>query len=603
MMRRFAQRLLCLLCIGCLLSACANQNSNNEPAAERTDAGNTAVSVTEASSQAGKSAQSAKTEASDDKPDEEIATVNRPAEDLAFVRFSNITGVKSETAEKNERAVVRMAFDVVSVSKKASDGETELSSLSRKLSEQEYRREQAREAGFSAYVKTAEKKDRQEKFDCDMKQQLSVLRADTRVFSYLEEQTRTIDTAGASPEEEEDFYSCISYNLDALTAKEILLSDVVNDVEALSVLAADAVLEKYDTTNPAYHAAVQFEGTDLQKRILELFNNADDESAGLFAWAPAYHGLRLVFAREALCEEESLASYLEEVSEINPRDFKRYDVTIPYTAAPLLFEADYTELPVSYIARLESGAAYYVDFGNGPELLQIATPRKYENNTVLYTGECTIRTGENDRQSFDLVATEEYGNLGVCVYLVKQEDRFFLYLDATGKGAPDRLHVYAFEDGNVRFVGISDEMLDNDHLPPFDPACFMTEGVFYILPDPFMPDAYTGNRGFHESFVSGSGMPASDTRFYEVAEEDIRVTAADLTLDTLQDADDNRPVKEDYPAGTSLSMWRIERGSHADFKTDDGRMVRLYINGVDTIDLIDGHELHEAFADPRKEPE
>ena len=169
MMRRFAQRLLCLLCIGCLLSACANQNSNNEPAAERTDAGNTAVSVTEASSQAGKSAQSAKTEASDDKPDEEIATVNRPAEDLAFVRFSNITGVKSETAEKNERAVVRMAFDVVSVSKKASDGETELSSLSRKLSEQEYRREQAREAGFSAYVKTAEKKDRQEhKESCNL---------------------------------------------------------------------------------------------------------------------------------------------------------------------------------------------------------------------------------------------------------------------------------------------------------------------------------------------------------------------------------------------------------------------------------------------------
>ena len=596
---QYAKKLCSLLCAGLLLTACAQAEGAPSANATGADAEKTVVAATEASSAKTRDAAAATTETSAETRAEDVNEVNLPAEDVSFIRFSNKTQKTYEAAEDNERAVVRVTCDLLEIEKTASDGETSLNALARKVSEAEYKRKQERDAGVRTYMKKAEARNRQEKYDCDIRQQLSVLRADTRVLSWMEENSRTVDTAGASPEDEEDTYSCVSYNFDAKTAKALRLTDVVKDTGTLSRLAADAVLEKYDTTNPAYNASAQFEGIDLQKNILALLESEDGTGEAAFAWAPAYFGLRLVFSREALCGKENLEAYLDEASEINPRDRKRFDITIPYTGEPSLFETAYTELPVSYFARLESGVTYFADFGNGPELLQITTPRKYENRTVLYTGECTIRLGENGKQSFDLISTEEYGNLGVCAYLVRQPEACYLYVDVTGKDDTDRLHVYAIGDGTVRFAGVSEEMLDNDHLPPFDPAHFMTEGVFYILPDPFVPDAYTGNRGFRESFVSAGGMPASRMRFYTVAEEDVRVTATDLELDTLTDADDIRPVKESYAAGTALSMWRIERASHADFKTDNGRMVRLYINGVDTIDLIDGHELREAFADPR----
>ena len=582
---------VCVLC-AVLFAACTPQGAEKADDAAsayvtREDAGQSASS--------GESAKSART--ADDLPPEPVEgadAVNRVADDLSFIRFMNLPQKESYTAEKNERAVVHLSYDLISMEKKASDGKTDLTVLSRKLAEQEYAREQERKEAFAADCKTADTLPATDRLENRTTQRLRVLRADTRVFSYMEECFVSVD--GSSPDTEPvDTYTCRAFNLDAQSAKEIRLSDVVNDLEELSRLTAEAVLEKYDTTNPAYNASQQFEETDLQEAVLELFENGEDD----FAWAPAYLGLRLVFARESLCDADSLVAYLEEASEINPQEMKLFDVTIPYTAAPLLFEPSYTELPASYIARIETGVPYQIDFGNGPEALQIATPRKYENNTVLYTGECTIRTGSGERQSFDLVGSEEYGNYGVCAYLVKQEDAFFLYLDATGKDETDRLHVYAIENGQVRFAGVSDEMLDNDHMPPFDPAHLVTEGIFYILPDPYAAETYTGNRGLRTGYVSGGGMPASDERFYDIAEEDVRLTAIALELDTLQDPDDVRPVKETYPAGTTLSMWRIERSSHADFRTDDGRMVRLYINGVDTIDLIDGHELHDAFADPR----
>ena len=583
----------------CLLAACTAKNEaadgGSEPeTAVTVDAG---ASASAASDLTGKPS-AAKTK---DEVPKDADTVNAQAEDIAFIRFFNVTQTEREVAKDNERAVVNASFDVLTVEKTASDGETSLTALSRKLSELEYNRNRDREASFQEYTKRASTRNKQEKYDCDIQQSLSVLRADTRVFSFLEENVTTVDTAGASPKEEEDTYACTSYNLDAVNAKELRLKDVVKDPERLSELAAEAVLERYDTTNPAYNASLQFEGIDLQERILALLEDADAGTDGSFAWSPSYYGLRLIFSRKALCEEESLEAYLDEVSEINPRDLNRFDVVVPYTAEPSLFEAAYTELPPSCIARLESGVTYLVDFGNGPESLEIATPRKYENNTVLYTGECTVRLGENNKQSFDLIGAEEYGTLGVCVYLVKTEDAHYLYVDTTGRDETDRLHVYAIADKTVRFAGVSEEMLDNDRMPPFDPACFMAEGIFYILPDPFAAQNDTGTRGFRESYVAPGGMPKSNERFYEAAEEDIRVTAIDLTLDTLKDADDDRPEKEIYKAGTSLTMWRVERASHADLKADDGRMVRLYINGVDTIDLIDGHELYEAFADPRHE--
>ena len=579
------------------LTACASGAENTPaPAASTAGTAETAPSAQTSDTASSSTAAASSVSVPEETLPEGADAVNLPDETLLFVPCTNMPRQEQADVPENERASVAMSYDLLEVAKETADGTVSLTALNRKIADLEYARKQARDKQFVARYNDA--KEAKSYYTSEAAYPLLLMRADTRVFSFLEEQYESL----VSPDETVDTYAVYAHNYDAVTAKEIRLADVVNDTEALALLAADAVREQYDTTNPAYAAADQFDGIDLAETIAALL---DDESGagGLFAWAPCYYGLRLVFARSALTDPDGYARYMQEVTEVNPHVLKKFDVTVPYTAAPELFAVSYTAQPPQCIAHLQAGVSYLIDFGDGPVPFRVNAPRKYEQNAVLYTGEYTVQTGDAERQSFEAIGMETYRNFGVAVYLVRTEENIFLYLDTLTGNDTDRLQVYAFEDGAFRFAGVSDEMLDNDRMPPFDPASFMSEGIFYILPDPYAEDGMGSMRGYHTCSVSPGGMPQGTERAYQVSGEDVRVTAIDLELDTLPDADASVPVKEHYDAGTVLRVFRVEPGSHVDLEADDGRIVRLYINGVDSIDLIDGHELHEAFADPRKATE
>ena len=491
---------------------------------------------------------------------------------------------------------IALSYDTLLTGKKLSDAAHKYEALDQTLVSQEWARERDYMNRFSS-VEVAMNRAKGN-YVFSPSQRLRVYRADSRVFSYLVESMEMLDDGETRASAADDRYTCLVYNIDPQSGRTIALPDVVNDTDELIELAAEAVTDKYVDRNPAFTAQEQFEGVDLEEAVRAMVTgDTKEESASFFAWSPCYYGLRLIFARDMLVDPQGYRNYLEEVSSVEARDLKKVEVVIPYSAAPEIFTPEYTALPASFMAELEPGVEYACDFGDGPVPFTVDAPRKFENKTILYTGEYAIRTGA-DRQSFNTVGAEAYSNYGTKVYLVKTADGIFLYLDAQYENETDRLHVYAYGDGSFSFTGVSGEMLDAERMPPFDPSSFTTEGMFLILPDPYDP-AYRGIRGWHTSSVSANGMPASAEKAYRTVEEDIRTTKIDLMLDTMQAESASHPVKELYPAGTTLRMTSVSPASHADFEAGDGRVVRMFINGVDTIDLIDGHEIRDAFEDTR----
>ncbi|MBR0173671.1 MAG: hypothetical protein IJQ21_12885 [Lachnospiraceae bacterium] len=593
--------MLCLVLAGC--GAGGSGTPGEAPAAEtdasasaETAADTAASENTGAPGTASVSAMDAATGGSDtpDAPVPEAAEgINLTDESITFITFETAHHEMAREAENDRR--ITLSYDTLLTGKKLSDADHNHEALDRTLVSQEWARERDYMNRFSSVEVAMNRAKGTYLFS--LSQRLRVFRADSRVFSYLVESMEMLDDGETRASAADDRYTCLVYNIDPETGNTIALSDVVNDTDTLITLAAAALTDKYVDRNPAFTAQEQFEGVDLEEAVRAMVTGeAKEESDSFFAWSPCYYGLRLIFARDMLVNPQGYRDYLEEVSSVEVRDLKKAEVVIPYTAAPEIFTPEYTALPASYIAELEPGVEYACDFGEGVVPFLVNAPRKFENKTILYTGEYTIRTGSS-RQSFNTIGAEAYSNYGTKVYLVKTADGFFLYLDAQYENETDRLHVYAYGDGAFSFTGVSGEMLDAERMPPFDPFAFTTEGIFQILPDPYDP-AYRGIRGWHTAYVSGNGMPASDEKEYRTVEEDIRTTAIDLNLDVLADASSAIPVKELIPAGTTLSMFRVTPVSHADFRTEDGKIIRMFINGVDTIDLIDGHEIMEAFMPP-----
>ncbi|MBR0163784.1 MAG: hypothetical protein IJQ12_03825 [Lachnospiraceae bacterium] len=437
---------------------------------------------------------------------------------------------------------------------------------------------------------------------------LLMQRADSRVFGFVQYVPGTDETEPL----------LFTHNLDPETGSEILLTDLADDTTALAKALAGVLIDTYVTNNPDPDADRYLpDEARLLQRIETLLaeaqkasGDAQQKGAGC-AWSPVYYGVRFYFTKEALCESNAgvLSSVLQTVPESAPELF---EVTVPYDANAYLFRAEYTLLPTEYIAPLPEGMTVTLSDGGRPVLLRASAERTWDETkgtrgAAAYSGAYTLDAGEGT-SDFSAQGMGRFDKTGVRFYLVKTSENVFVYADFE-ESVPqakesDILIVHLFEDGAFRFVGISDDMLLNELAPPLDPAHFLTERLYDFLPDE-SGRGFVHTHGVRICSAGPTGIPVSDDPYYAIFDpaEAVYTLHRDVTLDVLTSEDQTVPTPTPFPAGTVLSMFRFTMNVSADFRTQDGTVIRFYVNGVDGIDNIGGHEVRDVLYGDSQEEE
>lgn len=236
-----------------------------------------------------------------------------------------------------------------------------------------------------------------------------IRRADSIVFSTL------TDSYTDTPYIE-DFRSLMGSTFDSKTGKELLITDVIKDMDAL----ADIVKEKITS----HMWTGDFHSEDILK---EYFKNTRAED---MYWTLDYNGVTFYFYAG------SIAPYEQGI----------IPVTLGFCEYPEIFYEKYMNVPESYAVRIPVTSSFFADLDNDGELDELVfTANKDE--LFDYYNDIYIITAKDFYE-------ESYFAYGFNPYYIKtKDDRHLLYLFGEGEEDFNRvmsLYVFEITGGIVR---------------------------------------------------------------------------------------------------------------------------------------------------------
>ena len=437
----------------------------------------------------------------------------------------------------------------------------------------------------------------------------TLYRADSRVLSLSFR--RDTDNAGSAYFADVRDKSFTTYNIDAETGAEIALTDVVKDIEALSVLTADLIYARYVDNCPNPAAGDLFESREqLAKDIQSILEGNRLYADSVYTWSPSYLGLRMMFFDE-IASYDAMRAFEANGGYTVLSDC--FEVTVPYTMAPEIFEASYTDLPEEYFARIETETDYLIDTGEGSLPLRVEVPLRqiaeYGVSYTLYTGEVKVLYGEEEITD-DGGDIDPYMNFGTEVYLAKSQGKTFLYLCHEGEYRVRSLEVYEVEVDGLYHTGSTEEGFEPDDYPPLNPADFHTGIISFILDNPFAEGRVFCVRS---NSVGEDGLPAPHFMAPDTP-SDYRVTGEQpsftLAVPLIAPYWDGMGVSimesgtKTYPAGTVIRMTHTDNLHYVLFEVEEsGEYLIAYAKPSpygpwSTVDEIGGIPLANAFVLP-----
>ena len=418
-------------------------------------------------------------------------------------------------------------------------------------------REAEENEDFSAYVKD----------DC------TLFRADSRVLSFARKRdTQNNGSAAFANVRDKSF---TTYNFDPESGKQIPLTDVVLDIDAFSALAAGRLYERYVDGSPNPMAKDLFESKEkLANDIGQILTGNWLYADQVYTWSPSYLGVKLLFFDE-IASYEGVQAFRDNGGYYILPDC--FEVTVPYSMAPEIFEASYTDLPENYFAEIETETDYLLKTAGGQTKLRVEAPTFQDesgvgSDTTLYTGEIHVLL-DDEETVFENTEISPYMNFDTAVYLAQNEGKTFLYLGQEGEYGEWFVEVYEIKDGALQHVGHM-EGFEPDDFPPLDPACFHTRIITGILNNPFAESRVSCVR---MNTLGDDGMPAPHFMAPDTP-SDYRVTGLQpsytLAVPVTAPYWDGQGVAfmesgtKTYPAGTVIRMTHTDNKSYVLLQPD-----------------------------------
>lgn len=402
---------------------------------------------------------------------------------------------------------------------------------------------------------------------------IQVTRADSRVFSFVRDAYCYL--GGAHPA-----VGQIGFSYEAVSGKELIITDVVTDYEKFCDSVNDKLEENEDLVYGGYENWKELER--------EIFDNPEEIN---FYFTDA--GIHVVFSAYTL----------------GPFALGHVIAELTYEELSDILKEAYLPPDRQTCMRLEPYETVSVDLdGDGEEeKVQVFYENEWEPEYNFPIGISTtvsvIKNGEERR------ATDELG-LSYCdSYLMENEEgEFYLYVETLSENDWHNIIVFELgsEEGPV-MKGYAQEGAFYD-MRPFDAGDFYLEQRLYCM----------GTwHGFRQCRVGKDGFPEVTQDYYSVWQ----VTESDLFLDEdadegaygkltlLQELEANCHKSPDdgdlgsrqvIPAGTVLTPYRTDGETWMMFQTEDGIYVDVFydemdpdiwektINGIEEYDLFDG---------------
>lgn len=290
-----------------------------------------------------------------------------------------------------------------------------------------------------------------------------VRRADSVVLSYV---TDSYANYGFI----EDFRSVWGRSFDVQTGKELLLSDVILDMDAIPGIVCKELNSHL------------WAGEDYPETVVkEYFMNTPEDG---LSWSLDYNGVTFYFGYDDFTEMSSVGK----------------TATISFAEYPELFNEKYMNVPEAYMVRLQQDYSFFTDLDSDGILEEVNCNGLFNETDRSYT-QFGIYTDVNGYYQYEELFAYDYQP-----YYVKTEDGdHYIYLfceeNEIGKHAQGQmmLVVYNVDDGVIKRVG------DMNIAPAYIPS-----DMFLLPLDPnhMLLDNYdSGAQDFEVYKVGKDGMP------------------------------------------------------------------------------------------------
>ena len=345
------------------------------------------------------------------------------------------------------------------------------------------------------------------------------------------------------------FYN--TYNFDVQTGEWIALENVIIDMGSLPDILETEIIGKYPDLEPWKEP--------LADVFRDYISPVQEEYQPTFTWTLGYDGVTFYFSNY------EIGSYAEGLQQI----------TVCYSEYPQIFDDGYFKnVDDSYVMELDdlwSGTDTDLN-GDGVTDFIFVTPN--------YDYEMDYIESYNVTVNGNTFTQESYG-YGYKSYLVKAEDRNYIYVERMVENDYRLITVFEITPNSVEYMGETGGGI----------GCFTNPLNFEVEKRMDVLSTYTASA---DCYVGEDGMPIEKSGIYKV-KSDISITSiAEIEAELVDEEGNLTGEGYCFPAGTDFKFMATDGETFADMLTSDGQRCRLYTENEWPV-TVNGRNAEECF--------
>lgn len=345
------------------------------------------------------------------------------------------------------------------------------------------------------------------------------------------------------------FYN--AYNFDVQTGELIALEDVITDMGSLPDILETEIIGKYPDLEPWKEP--------LADVFRDYISPVQEEYQPTFTWTLGYDGVTFYFSNY------EIGSYAEGLQQI----------TVCYSEYPQIFDDGYFKnVDDSYVMELDdlwSGTDTDLNGDGVTDFISVTPNYDYEMDYI---------ESYNVTVNGNTFTQESYG-YGYKSYLVKAEDRNYIYVERMVENDYRLITVFEITPNSVEYMGETGGGI----------GCFTNPLNFEVEKRMDVLSTYTASA---DCYVGEDGMPIEKSGIYKV-KSDISITSiAEIEAELVDEEGNLTGEGYCFPAGTDFKFMATDGETFADMLTSDGQRCRLYTENEWPV-TVNGRNAEECF--------
>lgn len=332
-------------------------------------------------------------------------------------------------------------------------------------------------------------------------------------------------------------------NFDTKTGRQLELTDVIADTEALPGILTTELLEQYP------HMAESLWDTTWDEFFASyLTPPTTDDITPEFTWTVGYEGVTFYFGAY------EIGAYADGTQA----------VVVTYNEYPELFNALYfTENDTNYVVEVAPfwwGEEGFTDINDDGVMDMIIVDGIYSEDMEHF--ESISIMVNNVTYTHEAIAFE------LNTYLVKADGDTYLYVKRTLGSDYECVSVFRITESSVTYIGDFDGYLSD-----------FTNSKDFGLNKRF--DLLSTLFGEARCYIGDMGMPIEKEGVYQIKDVDTTLTSTvEITAEVVNEQGDLLGESKTYPAGTEFTFRSSDGKTYVDMETNEGSRCRFYVTSV-----------------------